>query len=66
MLKLYTRARNAILALHRREEAQDGFEYLLVIGVVMVAVVAAIASGVAGDMATAVIDAVQAALEAAI
>lgn len=39
MLKLYVRVKDTIQNLHRREEAQDAFEYLLVIGVVVVAVI---------------------------
>jgi hypothetical protein len=51
MLKLYTRIQDAIKNVHRKDEAQDGFEYLLVIGAIMVAVVVAIAAGGAGPVA---------------
>ena len=54
MLKLYVRIQDAIKNVHSKEEAQDGFEYLLVSGIVTIAVVAAIASGVL----TAAIDAI--------
>ena len=39
MLKLYVRIEDAIRNIHTREEAQDGFEYLLVVGGVSVGVV---------------------------
>ena len=41
MLKLYVRAMDTIGNIHRREEAQDGFEYLLVVGGISVAVIVA-------------------------
>ncbi|MBI2764682.1 MAG: hypothetical protein HYX53_02085 [Chloroflexi bacterium] len=65
MTKLYVRVKDAIQNFNHREEGQDGFEYLLVSGVVTVAVVAAIALGGPGQMNaiwTAVKDAVVAAL----
>lgn len=46
MLSLLFMAKNAIQLFRGREEAQDAFEYLLVIGLVMVAVVLAIVSGI--------------------
>ena len=56
MLKLYVRIEDAIRNIHTREEAQDGFEYLLVVGGVSVAVVIAMvaAPGLIGPLVTAV------------
>lgn len=45
MLKLYVKAQDFLKNLHLSDNAQDGFEYLLVIGVVMVAIIGAIVSG---------------------
>ena len=44
MLKLYTRIQDAIKNVHRKDEAQDGFEYLLVIGIVVVAIIGGMVS----------------------
>lgn len=44
MLSLYVRAMGALGRLGREESGQDAFEYLLVIGVVMTAVVIAVAA----------------------
>jgi Flp pilus assembly pilin Flp len=64
MSKFVGLAKNAIARFRSDESAQDGFEYLLVIGVVMVAVVVAVAAG--GPAATtAVWTAVQNAVVAA-
>ena len=61
MLKLYIRAMDTIGNIHRREEAQDGFEYLLVVGGVSVAVV--IATIVVKGLIPNVIDAVKVAIK---
>ena len=45
-----------ISAFVRDERAQDGFEYLLVVGGISVAVILAIATPAGGAMVTAVID----------
>lgn len=49
MLKTYVRLSDTIrhlpARLHREERGQDAFEYLLVIGVVMVAVITAVVAG---------------------
>ena len=50
MLKLYIRVKDTIQNFHLREEAQDGFEYLLVTGVVMTAIVVLIAAGGSGPI----------------
>lgn len=47
MLKLYVRIKDTIQNLHRREEGQDAFEYMLVIGLVTVAIVTAVQTGLA-------------------
>ena len=47
MLKLYVRIQDAVESaknVHRKEEAQDGFEYLLVIGIVVVAIIGGMVS----------------------
>ena len=58
MLKLYTRIQDAIKNVHNKQEAQDGFEYLMVVAVVSVAVVGAIvfAPGVITDITQATAD----------
>lgn len=61
MLKLYVRIEDAIRNIHTREEAQDGFEYLLVVGGVSVAVV--IATILVGGLIPSVITAVKAAIK---
>lgn len=64
MLSLYVRAKNALGILRRDESGQDAFEYLAVIGVVMVAIVGAVTlgltpSGLVADVITAVKTAVE-------
>lgn len=59
MLKLYVRAMDIIRNAHRQEEAQDGFEYLLVSGAVVVAIVVAIVAGINNDSIGAIVTAVE-------
>ena len=61
MLTHYTRLTNTIRNIHARDEAQDGFEYLLVVGGVSVAVVIAMAT--TPGLISAVIDAVKLAIK---
>ena len=59
MRNYFENVKAAIQMFHAREEAQDGFEYLLVTGAVMVAIIAAILLGLPAQitaLATQVID----------
>jgi hypothetical protein len=58
MLKAYVWAKDTLRNLHLREEAQDGFEYLLVVGGVSVALVVAMLV-LASDTAPGVVGTVQ-------
>ncbi len=58
LLKLYVRVVDSIHNIQRREEAQDGFEYLLVSGAVATAVVAAIVLGINNAAIKTITDAV--------
>ena len=50
MRNYFENVKAAIQMFHAREEAQDGFEYLLVTGAVMVAIIVAIAAGLPGGI----------------
>jgi Flp pilus assembly pilin Flp len=56
--------RNWLRAFVRGEQAQDAFEYVLIIGVVVVAVLVAIATPVGSTMIDAVLDGVCGAIDA--
>ncbi len=56
MISLYNKAKGLLGIVARDETGQDAFEYLLVIGVVMVAVVAAVVAGFTpGTLVTSVV-----------
>ena len=59
MLKLYVRVKDTIQNFHVRQDGQDAFEYLLVIGAVMVAVIIAVISGALDTAATDTVAAVK-------
>ena len=50
MRNYFENVKAAIQMFNAREEAQDGFEYLLVSGAVMVAIIVAIAAGLPGGI----------------
>ena len=55
MLNLFNRAKDAFRSLHVDERAQDGFEYVIIIGVVVVAIITAIATPVGDTLIDAVV-----------
>jgi|GEM_PF-4788633 len=50
MLRAYVKVKDRLAHLRRDESGQDAFEYLLVIGAIMVAVVVAVAAGGSGPV----------------
>ena len=55
-LSLLATPGRALRVLHRDERAQDGFEYLLVVGGISVAIILAIVAPVGGGLIGAVLD----------